>query len=419
MTAQAHRLGRRLHLNHGPIDLIIEAFGAPAEIAAAYRQATSAFPDVLPTLVQELKLLRTPLSLRHSRESGNPGFSGTMPAGACPRAGGGGHDDEKSAQNFFPSPPIPMGGEARGRSANAPVERSPSERVRGAATHEPAEQDPHPPTASPKSFFAPAGASRRRSAGAPPSPAVRARGFEASEPQKNCPSPPILMGGEGRVRGAVATRMISACTPFAADFITPMAAVAGAVADHMLEQMLAGRTLDRAYVNDGGDIAFYLAPGQTLTCGVVADLAAPAIDGTIVLTSDMPVRGIATSGRATKGQGGRSFSLGIADAVTVLARDAAAADAAATIIANAVDLPGHPAVRRGPASDIDPDSDLGERLVTLDVGPLSDAEIRTALQGGVELAQALRRSGLIHGAVLVLKRRFATVGAGVPRLAAA
>ncbi len=213
--------------------------------------------------------------------------------------------------------------------------------------------------------------------------------------------------------------MISACAPYADRFITPMAAVAGAVADHMLDAMLAGRTLERAYVNDGGDIAFYLSPGARLTCGVVADLAAPAIDGTILLSHDMPVRGVATSGRATKGQGGRSFSLGIADAVTVLARDAAAADAAATMIANAVDLPGHPAILRTPATDLDPDSDLGDRRVTTDVGALSDGEIRAALAAGIQRAEALRRSGLIHGAVLVLRRRFATVGAGLPLLTAA
>ena len=68
----------------------------------------------------------------------------------------------------------------------------------------------------------------------------------------------------------------------------------------------------------------------------------------------IPARGIATSGRH-----GRSFSLGIADAVTVLARTASQADAAATVIANAVDLPGHPAIVRCPAQDLQPDSDLG------------------------------------------------------------
>ncbi len=280
--------GRRLHLQHGPIDLIVEAFGDFAEVHAAYVQAAAGFADVLPTLARELPLLRAPLGAAR---------------------------------------PLPT--------------------------------------------------------------------------------------------GPVAQRMVAACWPHREQFITPMAAVAGAVADHVLQALLDGRTLSRAYVNDGGDIAFYLAPGQTLSCGLVADLAAPALDGTIVLTHAMPVRGLATSGRATKGQGGRSFSLGIADAVTVLARDAATADAAATMIANAVDLPGHPGILRGPASDQDPDSDLGDRLVTLDVGPLVDDEIDQALRRGAMRADSLRASGLIHGAVMVLRRRLATVGADLPRLAAA
>lgn len=213
--------------------------------------------------------------------------------------------------------------------------------------------------------------------------------------------------------------MVAACRPFCDAFITPMAAVAGAVADHVLEKMCAGRRLQRAYVNDGGDIAFHLEAGQRLTCGLVADLAAPGIDGRFELTADLPVRGIATSGRATKGSGGRSFSLGIADAVTVLARDAAAADAAATIIANAVDLPGHGAITRAPARTIDPYSDLGDIPVTVELGSLADAEIAQALAAGAARAEALRQAGLIYGAVLALRRRFVTIGAGLPRLAAA
>jgi uncharacterized protein len=86
----------------------------------------------------------------------------------------------------------------------------------------------------------------------------------------------------------------------------------------------------------------------------VVDPDNPRMPGAIEITRDMPVRGIATSGRH-----GRSLSLGIADSVTVLAATAAAADAAATLIANAVDLPGHAAVRRAPACSLDPDSDLG------------------------------------------------------------
>jgi len=118
------------------------------------------------------------------------------------------------------------------------------------------------------------------------------------------------------------------------------------------------------------------------------------------------VRGIATSGRR-----GRSFSLGIADAVTVLAVSAAQADAAATMIANAVDLPGHRAIRRAPASDLDPQSDLGERLVTRHVGPLSPGEIDAALARGWREAERMRRAGYIGAAALHLQGETRICGA--------
>ncbi len=212
-----------------------------------------------------------------------------------------------------------------------------------------------------------------------------------------------------RPAGAIARAMHAACMPFAAGFITPMAAVAGAVADAVLAAMIEGRTLTRAFVNNGGDIAFHLAPGATLRAGLVADLAAPSLDGVFLLEADLPARGLATSGRACKGAGGKSFSLGIADATSVLARNAAAADAAATMIGNAVDLPGHPAIRRRPACEIDAASDLGERLVTVALGDLAPAEIRAALDAGRQFAEALRRAGLIAGAVLALRGVIATV----------
>jgi hypothetical protein len=208
------------------------------------------------------------------------------------------------------------------------------------------------------------------------------------------------------LRGPVARRMRAATLPFAeTHFITPMAAVAGSVADHLLAALCAGRRLDRAFVNDGGDIAFHLAPGQSLGVGLVADVGAPSLDGTFMLSHDLPVRGLATSGA-----GGRSFSLGIADAVTAVARDAATADAAATLIANAVDLPGHTAIARAPARTIDPDSDLGERLVTRTVGPLAPAEIDAALAAGRALAERFRLAGHIHAATLALRGRIVTSG---------
>src|SRR5947209_2109298 len=200
------------------------------------------------------------------------------------------------------------------------------------------------------------------------------------------------------LRGRVARRMHHAVAPYASEyFITPMAAVAGSVAEEILGAMLAAAALDRAYVNNGGDIALHLADGERFTVGVVDRPDHPGLMGTTIINSDDPARGIATSGRH-----GRSFSLGIADAVTVLACTASQADAAATVIANAVDLPGHPAVLRRPANDLQPDSDLGARLVTRDVGPLHDAEIATALEAGADTARKLLADGLIERAALRL-----------------
>jgi ApbE superfamily uncharacterized protein (UPF0280 family) len=265
--------GRRLHLQHGPIDLIVQAFGEADEVRAAYAQAVARFRPILEELVAELPTLRRPV--------------GVMP----PRAA-----------------------------------------------------------------------------------------------------------------GSVARRMLRACEPHAGVFVTPMAAVAGAVADEVLAAMLKGRTLARAYVNDGGDIALHLAPGERFEIGILAEVDRPRIAATATIEAFMPVRGIATSG-----QGGRSFSLGIADAVTVLARDGAAADAAATLIANAVDI-ASPAIERRPARSLQDDSDLGDLPVVVAVGPLSDDDVDAALEAGLGEAERMRAAGLITGAFLSLRGRQRTTG---------
>ena len=265
--------GERLHLRHGPIDLVIKADGVRAEVETAYAAAWSAFQNVLPALVEELALLRQPLS-------------GTPP----------------------------------------PVE------------------------------------------------------------------------------GPVARRMVAACWPYRDVFITPMAAVAGSVAEEILAAMIAAATLSRALVNNGGDIAIYLAGGECTTIGVVDRPDKPRLAGTLQLASTDRVGGVATSGWR-----GRSQSLGIADAVTVLAATAAQADAAATIIANAVDAD-HPAIRRLPARAVKHDSDLGDRLVTVAVGDLPDGIVQFALDQGAASANTCRRRGLIAGAVLQLAGQVRVVG---------
>jgi ApbE superfamily uncharacterized protein (UPF0280 family) len=207
------------------------------------------------------------------------------------------------------------------------------------------------------------------------------------------------------LQGKLARRMHAAVSPFAADhFITPMAAVAGAVAEEILGTMVCEAELSCAYVNNGGDIALHLTDGEHFTVGLAERPDRPGLLHTMIVGYDDPTRGVATSGRH-----GRSFSLGIADAVTVLARTASQADAAATIVANAVDLSRHPAILRLPAHELQPDSDLGARLVTREVGELSASEVEHALESGAACARQLLAAGLINGAVLRLKGESAIV----------
>jgi ApbE superfamily uncharacterized protein (UPF0280 family) len=211
---------------------------------------------------------------------------------------------------------------------------------------------------------------------------------------------------ECTLQGVVARRMHAAVKPFASDhFITPMAAVAGSVAEEILITMTNAAPLRRAYVNNGGDIALHLSGEEQFTIGLIDRPDTFGLMRRTIVRADDPSRGVATSGYR-----GRSFSLGIADAVTVLASRAARADAAATIIANAVDLPGHPAIVRCPANELQPDSDLGERLVTREVGRLAKSEIAVALSAGMAKACQLLEAGLIDGAALQLQGEMRVIG---------
>jgi ApbE superfamily uncharacterized protein (UPF0280 family) len=216
------------------------------------------------------------------------------------------------------------------------------------------------------------------------------------------------VGAQCPLHGRIARRMWQACHPYRAAFITPMAAVAGSVAQELIG-CYERDGVERAWVNNGGDIALHLAPGQSVRVGLYADLArfdprdALALDGRFEVSSELPVRGVATSGWR-----GRSFSLGIADSVTVLAKSAAEADAAATVIANAVDVD-DPRIVRRPACELKDDTDLGAIPVTVDVPLLADIELRRALGAGRERARELRDAGLIWSAALVCQGRFATI----------
>jgi len=212
------------------------------------------------------------------------------------------------------------------------------------------------------------------------------------------------------VQGAVAQRMLAACLPYAQHIcITPMATVAGAVADTVIQAFARQPGIRRAFVNNGGDIALHLTQGTQYRVGLYdmgrenrrtlgADaLCVNDLEGAFTVSAASSVRGIATSGWR-----GRSFSLGIADSVSVLAACSAQADAAATVIANQVDAD-HPAIHRAPAHTLKDDSDLGAALVTTRVGCLPDAVVQKALTRGERQARALLAAGLIEGAALLLQ----------------
>lgn len=108
--------------------------------------------------------------------------------------------------------------------------------------------------------------------------------------------------------------------------VGPMAAVAGAVADCVGTDLL--EQSPDVIVENGGDI--FMAGGRRRRARVFAGRGRAAVD---VVVEDTPQGvGLCTSSAGV----GPSVSLGVADAVTVLAGTAADADAAATALANSV-----------------------------------------------------------------------------------
>lgn len=221
------------------------------------------------------------------------------------------------------------------------------------------------------------------------------------------------------MRGTIARSMWEACAPLAQPtlthpegFITSMAAVAGAVAQAVLSSYQRSG-IERAWVNNGGDIALYLTADTSVQIGLVSDITRAIgrdpdsellLDGELLIEAQMPVRGVATSGWR-----GRSHSFGIADSVTVLAATAAQADAAATLIANAVNCD-DPSIVRQPANQLLDDTDLGSRRVTVDVPVLAPKVVAQALERGQQYAQGLQTQGLIFAALLYCQGQIEIVG---------
>jgi len=186
--------------------------------------------------------------------------------------------------------------------------------------------------------------------------------------------------------------------------LTPMAAVAGTIADATADY-LERRGMTRVVVNNGGDIAFRLKGDGLLSIGIREKIEETHVGAKVTVEAGMNLGGAATSGL-----GGRSLTRGVADAATVLAKTAALADAAATTIANATYVES-PEVERVPANKLDTGSDLGGLMVTARVGRLRNEEIERALDLGIAKAQKLVDSGAVFGACVAAQGRMRATAA--------
>jgi len=198
----------------------------------------------------------------------------------------------------------------------------------------------------------------------------------------------------------VAKRMVEAAKMVDEATLTPMAAVAGAVADAVKDR-LKRKSLDFISVNNGGDIAILNNRGEHARIGI-GDIQKNKPTQYI-----MTVKGLKEFGVATSGFGGRSLTLGVADSATVLARSGAIADAAATFICNKTSVESHCVVKRR-ASEIDPLSDIAEEWVTVKVGDLNSNLVKAALQGGLDAGEWLKQKGIISDAVILLQGKAVT-----------
>jgi ApbE superfamily uncharacterized protein (UPF0280 family) len=108
--------------------------------------------------------------------------------------------------------------------------------------------------------------------------------------------------------------------------VGPMAAVAGAIAEWVSKDLL--KLSREVIIENGGDI--YLTTSQERTIGIYAGSSPLSLKIGIVIRPEETPLGVCTS----SGIVGPSLSFGKADAVCILSKSAALADAAATAVGN-------------------------------------------------------------------------------------
>ena len=194
-----------------------------------------------------------------------------------------------------------------------------------------------------------------------------------------------------RITDPLALRMIASVQAVGDEDLTPMAAVAGTIADAVAD-FLFERGMTRVLVDNGGDVAVRCCDGDPVAVGIRPKVESKSIAQVMVLGPERTAWGIATSGL-----GGRSLTRGVLEAATIVAADASLADAAATAVANASRVQ-DPTVVRQLAETIDGYTDIAGLEVTAAVGPLSVAQKDLALCQALARAEELIKKNVIYGA---------------------
>jgi ApbE superfamily uncharacterized protein (UPF0280 family) len=177
--------------------------------------------------------------------------------------------------------------------------------------------------------------------------------------------------------------------------LTPMAAVAGTIADGVAA-FLFRRGMTKVIVNNGGDVAIRTSAKESVNVGIRPDLTHDAITDLITLGDERTSWGVATSGLE-----GRSLTQGVASAATIIAGSASVADAAATSIANASYVDDQTVIQR-PAEELDEQTDIPGISVTLQAGPFTEEKKDLALSSAIKKAEKLIKKGLIFGAYIAV-----------------
>jgi ApbE superfamily uncharacterized protein (UPF0280 family) len=205
---------------------------------------------------------------------------------------------------------------------------------------------------------------------------------------------------QSEIHEPLALKMTESVLAVGDEDLTPMAAVAGTIADAVAD-FLAHRGMTKVVVDNGGDIAIRLQGDAPVTVGLRPELAKQSISHVIALGPDRSSWGVATSG-----VGGRSLTRGVASAATTIAVNASLSDAAATSVANASYVEDEQVTQRL-AQEVDPHTDITGLPVTVKVGPLTEEKKTQALMRSIRKAEELIERNVILGALVAVQGNIA------------